>query len=148
MVDEIAFRQVLRSVNSLPCIFGKAIMANCCDCSMVQKHYLAERESMVCIDSSARVSCHALYQLLRHNAAFALKHIHDDDPLTHAQEMKLQCGGLLGLQYVVDKTKFVPDVFSLIGTAHRDFGTLETLPYSQIIQSIASFKTRKRRDTE
>lgn len=148
MVDETAFRQAQRFANLQPCTFAKAILARCCSCSRVEKHYVAERESIVCTDASARLSCLSLHRLLQHNSTFALKHIHDDVPFTHAQEMKLQCGGLMGLQYAVDGAEADVDVVSLIDSACRKFGALETLPYSQVVQSIASFRIRKRHNTE
>ena len=85
-----------------------------------------------------------LHQLLRHNATFALKHIHESEPLTHAQEMKLQCGGLAGLQISVDEAGLVVDVAGLVKTATRKFGSLEKFNYSLIVQSIASYNIRKR----
>ena len=148
MVDETAFRQALRFANLRSCIFGKAILARCCSCGLVEKHYLAERESMVCANASARLNCQSLHQLLRHNSAFALKHIHVEDLLTHAQEMKLQCGGLTGLQYAIDGAESIDDVVSLVDAACLKFRTLEMLPYSQIVQSISSFKIRKRHNPE
>ena len=148
MVDETEFRQALFSANLQNCTFGKAVLSRCCGCSLVAKHYIAERESIVCSDASYRENCHSLHQLLRHNSAFALKHIHDDDPFTHAQEMKLQCGGLKGLQDAVEGTESVADVASLVESACRKFGTLESLPFSKIVQSIAAFKIRKRHNVE
>jgi hypothetical protein len=144
MVDEAAFRQVLCNANLQSCPFSKAVLAGCFTCALIEKHYIAERESLVCADSSARLICTSLHQLLYENSTFALKHIHGDDPLTHSQELKLQCGGLNGLQYVVNGAESVEDIFNLIDAAFRKFGALEVFPYSQIIQSIASFKMRKR----
>jgi hypothetical protein len=153
MVDETAYRQALRFANLQSCTFGKAVLARCCSCSLVEKHSIAERESIVCAQASARVNCQLLHQLLRHNSIFALKHIHEDDLLTHAQEMKLQCGGLTGLQNAMNvnganEKEPVTDVVSLVNAALRIFGALETLPYSQIVQSVASHKIRQRRKTE
>ena len=148
MVDETAFRQVLSSANLQSCAFRKAILAGCCSCSLVEKHYVAERELIVCADKSARVNCLLLHQLLSHNSIFALKHVHINEPLTHAQEMKLQCGGLIGVQYVAGGTTSIADVVSLVDAACLKFGTLEMLPFDQIVQSITSFKIRKRHNTK
>jgi hypothetical protein len=147
MVDETAFRKVLRSANPQPCTFGKAILAACCKCPLVEKHYVAERETIACADEAARAACFSLHEQLRHNSAFAIKQIHDDGPITHAQEMKLQCGGLQGLQRVVDGRDAVDDVYALVGAALVKFGNLEMLPYVQIVQSVASYKIRKRHGT-
>jgi hypothetical protein len=148
MVDETAFRKVLRSTDPMSCAFGKAILAACCECPMMAKHYVAERETPVCIDASMRAVCQELHDLLIHNSAFALRHIHEGEPLTHAQEMKAQCGGLHGLQLVMDGSTEVNDVAALVKTSLQEFGSLERLPYSHIVQSVASFKMRRRHDGE
>ena len=147
MVDETALRQVLHSANLQSCAFRKAILAGCCSCSLVEKLYVAEREFIVCADKSARLNCLLFHQLLSHNSTFALKHAHINEPLTHAQEMKLQCGGLTGLQSVAGGTTSIEDVVRLVDAACLKFGTLEILPFYQIIQSISSFKIRKRHNT-
>jgi hypothetical protein len=148
MVDETAFRQVLRSSSPQPCVFGKAILAGCCACSLVEKHYIAEREIIACADASARAACAGLHDKLRRSSAFALKQIHEATPLTHAQEMKLQCGGLSGLQQAVTGTDMVSDIVTLLASSQQKFGSLGHLPYAQIVQSVASFKLRKRHNAE
>ncbi len=145
MVDEAAFRRTLDSVNPRPCPFGKAILAQCCKCACVEKHYLAEREAPACADKAMHLQCLALHELLLRNAAFALRHIHEQEPLTHAQQMKLQCGGLLGLRRAMDGEVDVPDVSALVSAAHQLFGSLEALPYAQIVQSVASYVPRRPR---
>lgn len=146
MVDETAFRQVLQSTEPLSCPFGKAILTACCDCSMVARHYIAERETPVCINATMQTVCQELHDLLIHNSAFALRHIHEEAPLTHAQEMKVQCGGLHGLQLAVDGAAEVHDVAALLKAAVQKFCNLDNLPYSRIVQSVASFKMRRRHD--
>ncbi len=148
MVDETAFRQVLRSTKSDACAFSKAVLAFCCACALAERHYLAEREAVRCADAAALANCHALHELLAHNSAFALKHIHDAEPFTHAQEMKVQCGGLRGVQIAVTGTQAVADVAGLVTAAFRKFGSLEDLPYSQIVQSVAASQLRRRHDQE
>lgn len=143
MVDEAAFRQVVHSTNPQSCPFGKAILARCCACPLSGKRAIAERETVNCSRAAAREQCLALYKLLRGNSAFALKLVHADEPLTHAQKMKIQCGGLHGLQLALDDTDEVSDVAALVEAARGKFGSLEELPYSRIIQSVAAFQVRK-----
>jgi hypothetical protein len=143
MVDESAFRQVLHSTDPQACPFGEAILARCCACSLARRQAIAEREAVNCTRSAARAQCCELYELLRHNSLFALKQVHADEPLTHANNMKVQCGGLRGLQQVLDATDEVGDVAALVEAAWQEFGGLEELPYSQIIQSVAAFHPRK-----
>jgi len=141
-MDENQFRQVLRATNPHPCAFGKAILARRCACPLARKHHIAERESMLCTDANAHASCLELHDLLRHHSAFALKHIHDEQPFTHAQEMKVQCGGLLGLQRALDGSEEIVDVAALVEAARQKYGSVEELPYALIIRSVAAAKVR------
>ena len=72
--------------------------------------------------------------LFRHNFAFALGKPHIEGPLPHAQEMRIQCGGLKGLQFVLDENAEVSDVAALLDRAQQRFGNLDDLPFSLIIQ--------------
>jgi hypothetical protein len=146
MVDEAAFRKELHAADSQSCIFGKALLARCCACTLSRKRAIAEREAVNCSEPAARAQCRELYELLHRNSLFALKLLHADVPLTHAQNMKIQCGGLHGLQRALDGGTEVADVAGLLQAACHEFGDLEQLPYSQIVQSVAAFQLRKPHD--
>lgn len=142
-MDENAYRETVRSGDHLPCTFGKAILAACCSCPLSGRLAIAEREVVSCSEAAAQQQCGNLYELLRSNSLFALRLIHADTPLTHAQNMKLQCGGLHGLQLALDDNDEVFDVAGLVEAAQQTFGSLEELPYSQIMQSVVAFQVRK-----
>jgi hypothetical protein len=146
-VDEIAFMHALGSINPQPCAFGKVILSRHCACSKVNKRYAAEREMVACTVDAEREQCHELLDLLRQNSAFALKLTHITPPLPHGPEMRVQCGGLQGLQMEVDGTEEVVDISALVEAARLKFGGLEQLPYSKIVQSVVSCEVRKKRPT-
>lgn len=79
-------------------------------------------------------------------AVFALK-LHAGEALPHAKEIRLQCGGLLGLQRVVaDEPRLeAPNVHALVVQAQERFGSLQHLPYDEIMKSIAAYEGRRRR---
>jgi hypothetical protein len=58
--------------------------------------------------------------------------------------MKVQCGGLAGLQRVLSGPGEVEDVSRLVQSARQAQGGLENLPYSEIVQSVAAYRTRRR----
>jgi len=144
-MDEIAFMHALGSINPKPCAFGKVILSRHCACSKVIKRYAAEREMVSCGVDAEREQCGELLDLLRQNSAFALKLTHITPPLPHGPEMRVQCGGLLGLRLEVNGTEDVTDVSALVTSARHKFGSLEDLPYSRIIQSVVSCEVRKKR---
>jgi hypothetical protein len=133
-MDETAYRQALTTSIQRNCPFEKSILTHCSACSKAEKHNMAEREIVACSSAKAHERCIALRDLLRHNFTFALGKMHIDGPLPHAQEMRMQCGGLKGLQVVIDGNDQVPDVALLVETAQQRYGMLEELPYSLVVQ--------------
>lgn len=143
-MDETAFRQARKAAVEHPCPFEKTLLAGCGTCALAQRRNIAEREAVACREGAAGEACAALLGLLRRNAAFALHLSHPDERLTHAQEMKVQCGGLAGLQRTMTGAEEVGDVHALVQAAGRMQGGLEGLPWSAIMQSVAAWQPRRR----
>ena len=135
----------LGAINPKPCAFGKVILSRHCACSRAIKLYAAEREMIACSVDAEREQCYELLDMLRQNSAFALKLTHVTPPLPHGPEMRVQCGGLQGLQLEVDDSDEVTDISALTAAALQKFGDLENLPYSKIVQSVVSCEVRKKR---
>jgi hypothetical protein len=133
-MDETAYRQALSATISGTCPFEKSILTNCAACSKAGKHNIAEREIVVCNDAQALERCKALRDLLRVNFTFALGKPHIDGPLPHAQEMRMQCGGLKGLQVSLDDSDQVRDVAALLEMSEQKFGSLNDFPFAQIVR--------------
>lgn len=133
-MDESVFRQMLTGLNGLPCPFAKTILTGCAGCSKAEKRNIAEREVVDCTSDQAHERCIAFRDLLRHNFTFALGKLHIDGPLPHAQEMRMQCGGLTGLQLVLDDNEECIDIDCLLIMAQQKFGELADFPYSKIVQ--------------
>lgn len=133
-MDEIAYRQILSATTIRTCPFEKTILSSCAACSKAEKRNIAEREIVACDNTEALERCIALRNLLRHNFTFALGRSHIDGPLPHAQEMRMQCGGLKGLQFSLDASDEVRDVATLVAMAQQKFGELADFPYSLIVQ--------------
>ena len=148
-MDHDTFRDARRAINPQPCPFEKAILAKCCDCSLAVRHSISERETVACSSQSARDSCATLADLLRRNSLFALK-IPPGEPVPHAKEMKVICGGLQGLQQLMEPSDgagdaSATDVRSLVLAAAQRFGALDALPFSKLMPAIAAFEARHRR---
>ena len=161
-MDEAAFRRTRGAANPQPCAFEKAILARCGACSLAERRHIAEREAVACASAPAREQCDALRVLLRQKSVFALKLTQIDAPLPHAKEMKVQCGGLHGVQQAVGSAggvndaaaaltsgaeglPRVADVHGLVHACADKFGGLQNLPYSAIVQSVAAYQVRRRR---
>jgi hypothetical protein len=142
-MDEAAFREARRTLNPQPCAFERALMAGCCGCSLALRRQISERETVACASDPARARCAELRTRLLRGAYFALK-LEAGAPVPHAKQMKVLCGGLLGLQRLIDETQVPSDVCQLVSAALRSYGDLDSLPYSELMPSVAAFELRRR----
>ena len=136
-MDEDAFRHMLDEVIERPCVFEKAILTCCVKCGRAERMQIAEREAVTCQDGQSLSRCTELHDGLRRSFAFALGEMRSDIALPHAQEMRVQCGGLKGLQDVLTGSAEVEDVDALLQDSMRQFGTLADFPYSQVVHAAA-----------
>ncbi len=146
-MEENEFKKTYRTVNNAPCIFAKAILRRCCACSRSQKLFIAEREAVACKSPGGRQRCEEVLEVLRDKATFALKLSHIDSPLPHAKELKVQCGGMLGLEASLTQqvSEVVGDIHQLLEKAFAQYGAAETLPYTEVVRTITAYQSRKKR---
>jgi hypothetical protein len=140
-MDEAAFRAARGTANPQPCVFEKALLAGCAGCELAVRRAVAEREAIACSSPVARTNCDTLLAMLRERSAFALK-LPPGAPLPHALTMKLQGGGLRGLQQAVDPLE--SDVHRLVATARERHGALAHLPWPDIVAAVLAWQGRRR----
>ena len=145
-MDEKLYRNTYSSINPQRCVFEKAINSRVCNCAKGQRFNLADREGVACKSAKALKRCTQLSNSLHTNARFVLKRINVEQ-LGHAQEIKIQNGGLIGLQAEVLNTddQKVDDIDSVISDAEKQYGDVEKFPYSQIMQIISTYRIRARK---
>ncbi|MCP4408549.1 MAG: hypothetical protein GY807_12450 [Gammaproteobacteria bacterium] len=148
-MDENEYRVTYQQVNTRRCIFEKALNSRVCACEQSQRFNIADREGVACRSPSGQVLCNELIQLLRHNVRFALHMNRITGPLPHAREIKVQNGGLLGLQKLLLGLKKpqdgVENINGLVRRARDRFGRLADVPFNEIVQSVVSYNGRRRR---
>ena len=144
-MDEQQYKNTYNRINPRRCVFEKAINSRVCNCSKAQRFNLADREGVACTSANGLQRCSQLISLLRENARFTLRRL-DVKVLGHAQEIKVQNGGLLSLQSQLESctVKTVEDIDTVVATAEGRFAGLENLPYPQIMQVIGSYRMRNR----
>ncbi|NCA69625.1 MAG: hypothetical protein EOM91_05870 [Sphingobacteriia bacterium] len=149
-MDSEAFRQTYRELNERFCVFEKGILTRQCDCSQARKSCIAEREGVECGSDEAQSRCQALLDILRRQARFALKTSPEQGALPHIKAMRLQIGGLRGIVAALDPTapqpKTIGDVHGLLESARERFGDFAHLPFARIMQEIARYQPRRRRE--
>jgi hypothetical protein len=148
-MEEQEYKKTYKAVNDLPCPFEKAILTRRFGCEHCIKLNIAEREAVGCRSHTAHMDCLALLDMLRHNAMFALKLTHIVGKLPHAKEMRVQCGGLLGLRNTVlpelADEPGVQNIFAVVTAAQTRPGGFDDLPFQEIVKSIAAFEARPKR---
>jgi len=143
-MDEDNFRSTYKQLNPDRCCFEKSITAKRCSCQYAIKFLLASREGVKCNNQESKQKCLSFLSLLRDHAKFALKQTKIDGPLPHKKEIKIQVGGLLGLQGAVGmpNEKTVSNIILLLKSALSHYQTIEKYPYDDIIQSVVNFEIR------
>lgn len=145
-MDDKEFKKTLNKVNALPCVFEKSILALHGRCSFALRRYIGEREAVGCGAEAAQNLCLAWLSLLRDRAAFALGESHTSGKLAHAKAMKLQVGGLRGLNELLNADHGpVEDIHALIRAAHQEFEGLDRVPFSRLMPLLQSFQGRPKR---
>jgi hypothetical protein len=147
-MEEDEYRDTYNTVNNRRCVFEKAISSRRCNCSKSQRFHLADREGISCKSAAGNGLCTGLLQLMRNNGRFALHLTSVQGPLPHAKEIRVQTGGMLGLQGLVYSDKkeqtCVDDIIATIDAALQRYERLEDMPFDIIVQGIVKFEGRKK----
>ncbi len=145
-MDEKHYKETYSNINPNRCVFEKAINSRVCNCNKSQRFNLADREGVACSSTSGLYRCQQIITHLHDNARFALQRI-DVKVLGHAQEIKIQNGGLLGLQKQLTENDLenVEDIDAVITAAQKRFKCIEDFPYSKIVQVISAYRIRPKR---
>ncbi len=134
-MDEQAFRERQQAMQQRRCVFAKAIFSACAGCALADRIQIAEREIVRCRDAASQARCAALHHRLRQSFGFAIGELHDDAPIPHAQEMRIQCGGLLGLGLLLNGTAQADNVDVLLAQVWQRWGGIGDIPYSGVVHA-------------
>lgn len=148
-MEEDEYRATYHALNQRRCAFEKAIHSRRCNCRHSARFHLADREGIACESEVGNALCLALLGTLRQKARFSLRITRADAPLPHAKEIRVQIGGLLGLQKLLHpdlaNADSVSDINGLAGEAIDRYGRIENLPYEMIVQTLVNFEGRRKR---
>ena len=150
-MDEDFYRQAYERINSAPCAFEKGILSLKCKCAYQHMFRLADRHGVGCTDALMQKNCKAFLDHLRKQTRFVFKINIDtdiDSPLPHNKEIKVQNGGMLGVQKLLlgdSSEDVVEDISGLMEKSIELYGSVEHIPYNLIMPSVTSFQTRPKR---
>ena len=145
-MEEDEYKSTYGALTSVRCVFEKTLTNHRAKCSLSKHFCLSDREGYSCKDAESSLNCAELLEKLRKKSLFVLKLRDINGPLPHNMEIRVQIGGLRGLRAVLDpdeKESLISDIRALIEQAQKQYDNMDALPYNEIVQSIASFKTQR-----
>lgn len=129
----------------LKCVFPGPQVSGVFACSQGQHVVRRGGAEIACGSEQARCQCAQLFESLK---TAALGHMQlEDDLLTlpHSVLLKVQYGGLLGLQQLIgDDNESVADIHGLVDRLQGHYGDLDSVPCAEVAPLIAAFKMRRR----
>ena len=131
------------------CPFEKTILSVQCDCEMATRFSIAEQMGVECRSDIARNNCTTFLAYLRERARFVLKVTDTSAGLPFGKEMKVILGGLIGLQRQMATGEGaaaarVENIHALVRQAQAAYGSLDALPYQEIVKTIAAYHGKRR----
>ena len=102
---------------------------------------------IACQSVECREKCLEVYEHMKKAGLDAFEYEDDLTQVPHGIWVKIQFGGLLGLQAEIagEASHSVEDISYLINSLEQRYNHFEQLPYEKIVSSMQSYKTRTRR---
>jgi hypothetical protein len=128
------------------CPFEKPMLSGQCGCENATRELVAERMTVGCRSPIAHHNCQLLFEMLKERSRFALKVTDTWQDLPFGKQMRVMVGGLTGLQRVLhaDAAAHPDNVHALVCEAQERFGSLESLPFDEIVRSVTAFQPKRR----
>jgi hypothetical protein len=131
------------------CAFSNTLVTNQFGCEKGTQVTRRGGPDVVCASDEAHQQCEKLFQRMKQTAlpAFGV----EDDLLSmpHSVQMKIQFGGLLGLQRLqgkgTDESAVVKNIHGLVGQAIGKHGGLDAIPCQTFVEDMTSYKLKRRR---
>lgn len=133
----------------LHCPFSAPVVKKDAGCACAQEVIRRGGAEVACQDEAAHKRCNELY--LRIKAESLALMGAEDDLLTlpHSVLVKVQYGGLAGLQSLLDTqadaTEQIKNITGLVAEVKDKFNGLENLPFAAISQAVMDFRVSRRR---
>jgi hypothetical protein len=132
----------------LHCPFKKTLLSKefACQCSSIT--HLPTGCNIVCENDKACDDCNVLMTHLINAARFTLQFQPDTDSLTHGKLLKIQHGGLKGLEKLLQhhgERATTQNISILVSSVEHYWKGFENIPYEKILKEISSHRNRQRR---
>lgn len=147
-MDEDQYRATYHKINPTRCIFEKAHTNRRCNCQKRRRFVLATREGIACDSEKSLERCTEFLNTLRDSSRFVLKVTLIDGALPHNKELRVQAGGTLALQKILQPNNganITENIDQLLDSALLEYGSLQDIPYNELIKGVLTYKVRTKK---
>jgi hypothetical protein len=131
------------------CAFSNTLVTHQFGCELGMQVARRGGPDIACLSEAAHRRCADLFERMKQAAlpAFGV----EDNLLSmpHSVLVKVQYGGLLGLQRLLeneaDGSAEVTNIHDLVGRAFENYGGLEAIPCQAFVGAMTSYKLKRRR---
>ena len=128
------------------CAFSNTLITNQFGCEKAEQVTRRGGPDIACTADAAHQRCKRLFRQMK-AAALPAFGVEDDLPsIPHSVLVKIQHGGLLGLQRLVDAAGAtdVKNIHALIDRATGKYHNLDAVPCPELVPDMTSYKLRRR----
>jgi hypothetical protein len=136
-------------VDDLKCPFRRVLLPGDFGCRHAIVVTRREGPDIACDSASTNALCAEVLIQLKQYGLPAFGHVDDLTELPHGVAMKVQMGGLRGLQRLAGVAaadpKVVADVGGVVTAAVERYGGATAIPYSDVVEDMSAFQLKRRR---
>ena len=127
------------------CAFSSTLITNQFGCEKSEPVTRRGGPDVACTSTEAQRRCEKLCQRMK-TAALPAFGVEDDLlSMPHSVLVKIQFGGLLGLQRLLESgAAEVKNVHALLNRAAEKYGNLDAIPYPALVTDMTSYKLKRR----
>lgn len=127
------------------CAFSNTLVTTQFGCEKGEQVARRGGPDVACTSDAAHQRCEKLFQQMK-TAALPAFGVEDDLlSMPHSVLVKIQFGGLLGLQRLLESgSAEVKNVHALIEQAIGQYGNLDAIPCPALVEDMTSYKLRRR----
>ena len=136
-------------MDEFKCPFNQTLRSELFGCEHALTVTRRDGPDVNCSSRQAQSQCSAVFQAMKQSALAALGVADDPQQMAHSVLVKVQFGGLLGLQHSLhmapSETDRVENINALVGQAVSHFGSVAEIPYADLSAAITAFQVKRRR---
>ena len=136
-------------MKDLICPFSATLVKDDFGCKQATKIIRRGGSEIACSSADAQLRCSELFQKLKDTALPEFEVEDDLLQVPHGVLVKIQFGGLLGLQRIINANATVEsgvrNIDTLLEASIKTYGSIDNIPFSSLCEDITAYKLARRR---